>query len=226
MPATKKAPQKTIIALDVDTKAQALKLARDLKSLAYGFKVGPRLCLRFGRSLIKELTQIAPVMLDNKHYDIPSTVEASVKTSFDMGARFCTVHALCDAKTLRALARLEQELNEVRAFNVISIGVLTSAMKPGAKSQRLMLSRAKKCFAQGLSHMVCSAFEAKALKALNPKARLFVPGIRGGGLQQNDHKRASTPSMAFKAGAEFIIIGRPVYKSPNPKKALKDLLER
>ena len=68
-----------ILALDVDTRDQALKIADDLSDIVGGIKLGPRLCLRYGMDFVKEMAQRAPIFLDNKHFDIPSTMEAAVR---------------------------------------------------------------------------------------------------------------------------------------------------
>ncbi|HWU42011.1 MAG TPA: orotidine 5'-phosphate decarboxylase / HUMPS family protein, partial [Bdellovibrio sp.] len=72
-----------ILALDVDTETQALSIADELSDIVGGFKLGPRLCLRYGMKFVKEIAQRGPIFLDNKHFDIPSTMEAAVRASFD-----------------------------------------------------------------------------------------------------------------------------------------------
>src|SRR4051812_14681174 len=109
------------VAVDVDTAEQALSLVRQTRAFVGGFKVGPRLCLRYGEPLLKEIARHGNMFIDNKYFDIPSTMEAAVRASFDMGAAFCTVHAQAGAEALEALARLEDELCNIRPFRILAV---------------------------------------------------------------------------------------------------------
>ncbi|MFM6929706.1 MAG: orotidine 5'-phosphate decarboxylase / HUMPS family protein, partial [Bdellovibrio sp.] len=80
-----------ILALDVDTQEQAFKIADAVSDIVGGIKLGPRLCLRYGMEFVKEMAARAPIFLDNKHFDIPSTMEAAVRASFEAGASLVTV---------------------------------------------------------------------------------------------------------------------------------------
>jgi hypothetical protein len=112
-----------IAALDVDSRDQALKLADDLADVVGGFKVGPRLCLRYGQDLVKEVAARAPVFVDNKHFDIPSTMEAAVRASFEAGASLVTVHALSGREALTKMATLEKELSQKRPFKILAVTI-------------------------------------------------------------------------------------------------------
>ncbi len=95
-------------------------------NLAGGFKLGPRLLLKYGQSLIQEIAQYAPVFVDCKFFDITSTTMAAVRSSFEAGASVVTVHALNGKECLQALAKLEKELNQIRPFKILCVTILTS----------------------------------------------------------------------------------------------------
>ena len=90
-----------ILALDVDTRDKALRIVDEVCDVVGGVKLGPRLCLRYGIDFVREVAQRSPVFLDNKHFDIPSTMEAAVRASFEAGACLVTVHALSGLEVLK-----------------------------------------------------------------------------------------------------------------------------
>ena len=89
-----------ILALDVDSRDQALQIADEVGEIVGGIKLGPRLCLRYGADFVREIAERAPVFIDNKHFDIPSTMEAAIRASFEAGATLATVHALSGLEAL------------------------------------------------------------------------------------------------------------------------------
>src|SRR6266566_5292494 len=98
------------VALDVDTPERALELVKETRAFVGGFKVGPRLSLRYGESLLKEISRHGHLFIDNKYFDIPSTMEAAVRASFDVGASYCTIHAQSGVEALTRLALVEKDL--------------------------------------------------------------------------------------------------------------------
>ncbi|HPI41296.1 MAG TPA: orotidine 5'-phosphate decarboxylase, partial [Pseudobdellovibrionaceae bacterium] len=113
-----------IVALDVDTDQEALGLVEELYDLVGGFKVGPRLNLRYGSELIQKISKRAPVFVDNKHFDIPTTMEAAVRASFESGASLVTIHALSGLESLKKMADLEIELSQIRPFRILGVTTL------------------------------------------------------------------------------------------------------
>src|SRR5690349_16562197 len=99
------------VALDVNSADEALQIAKNLGRLVGGFKLGPRLMLPYGAQLISQISKWGPVFVDMKFLDIPNTMEASVRATFDLGATWTTVHAWAGEATLTRLAKLEQELS-------------------------------------------------------------------------------------------------------------------
>ena len=216
-----------IVALDVDTREKALHLADELADIVGGFKLGPRLCLRYGMNFVKEIAARGPVFMDNKHFDIPSTMEAAVRASFEAGASLVTVHALAGAEALSLMGKIEKELNKIRPFKVLAVTVLTSwdenSLPTNMKSQSIadhVLEMAKSVHQSGVSGLVCSAKELQLLKDI-PLYKV-TPGIRFDLQSSQDQKRTMTPMEALKYGASALVVGRPIVEAENPKEAAMD----
>lgn len=218
-----------VLALDVDTREEAMECLDQVGDLVGGVKLGPRLCLRYGASLVQEVAKIAPVFLDNKHFDIPSTMEAAVRASFDAGASVVTVHALSGPEALGKMAEVEADLSRGRPFRILAVTVLTSwdrqslppSMKDLSVSEhvRLLASHVKAC---GLSSVVCSPHEVFELSDLG--LFMLTPGIRLAESSADDQKRVSTPASAIAAGASALVMGRPLLNSPNPRETVVEVL--
>ena len=220
------------VALDLDQKESALSVARKCAPYVEGFKIGPRLYFKSGPSLITKLKSYGKVFLDFKFFDIPSTVEASVRAGFDLGADLLTVHAQVGEECLKKLSCLEARLNQKRSFRILSITVLTSfsqrtlpfLLRPYAVSSHVE-SLADMVFRSGLKSLVCSGEELSFLRKRRPSAYLLTPGIRLACKKDSkeDQKRIFTPASALKAGASALVMGRPIYESQNPAGVLKVL---
>ncbi|MNK11972.1 Orotidine 5'-phosphate decarboxylase [compost metagenome] len=213
-----------ILALDVDTRDQALKIADDLADIVGGIKLGPRLCLRYGMEFVKEMAQRAPIFLDNKHFDIPSTMEAAVRASFEAGASLVTVHALAGKEALTRMAAVEKELNQQRPFKILSVTILTSwdqnslpgNMKEQPISQHVtdLVSLVE---SSGLKGIVCSPHELDLLQ--NRDLYLVTPGIRSSMQDSGDQKRIMGPKEALAKGASALVIGRPILEAKDMREA-------
>lgn len=217
------------VALDVDDRDQALKLVSELKDIVGGFKLGPRLIHRYGNSLVQEISKKSPVFVDCKFFDIPSTMEAAVRASFEAGASLVTVHALAGAEALKKMATLEKELSAVRPFRILAVTVLTSwdekSFPSVFKSQPLsqtVQELADLVKSSGLSSVVCSAHEIELLKS--KQLYLLVPGIRLEQDSKDDQKRTMTPDKALQAGASALVVGRPIIEAKDPVAAARKFL--
>lgn len=218
-----------ILALDVDTREEALKWARELGDLIGGIKLGPRLCLRYGAELVREIADQAPVFLDNKHFDIPSTMEAAVRASFDAGASVVTVHALSGPEALKRMAEVEASLNQRRPFRILAVTVLTSwdqsSFPPTLRDlpvEQHVVTLAKHVKECGIRSIVCSPHELPVLRDLG--LYMVTPGIRLESDSKDDQKRIATPEAAIKAGAQALVMGRPLLMSENPRETVVDIL--
>ncbi len=220
------------VALDVDTPEQALALVRQTRAFVGGFKVGPRLSLRYGEPLLREISRHGNMFVDNKYFDIPSTMESSVRTSFELGASFCTIHAQAGSEALSRLAMVELELSKIRPFRLLAVTVLTSfrqeTLPPNSQSMTLAeqtLALAKLSIDCGISGLVCSPEEVAELRQLYPDAFLVTPGVRLSHEDKGDQKRISDPATALKRGASALVVGRPIYESLDPAQAAKNYYE-
>ena len=196
-------------------------------------KVGPRVVLRWGRDALREAAATgADVFLDMKFHDIPSTVAGAVGAAKELGVTYLTVHAGGGRRMLEAAA--EEAGDEVR---VLGITVLTHLDAddlrdldlPGAAGDRV-LSWAGSAKAAGCAGVVCSPLELATLRArLGPELLLVSPGIRfeagPGAAVADDQRRVASPSAALRAGADLLVIGRPLTQAPDPEAALAALAE-
>ena len=220
------------LALDVDSNKQAVELAKKTAEYVGGFKIGPRLSMKYGEKLVSQLADLAPVFVDNKYYDIPSTMEASVRASFDAGASFCTIHAQSGPEALRRMAAVEAELNDVRPFKILCVTILTSfdqgslpvTQKTNPIPEQVM-ALIEQCRSCGLNSFVCSAEEVENIKKRFPDTYLVTPGIRLPEDAADDQKRVMGPKMAIDLGADALVVGRPITKAENPALAAKKFFE-
>lgn len=218
-----------ILALDVDTRDQALKIADNLSEVVGGFKLGPRLCLRYGMDFVKEVAQRGPIFLDNKHFDIPSTMEAAIRASFEAGASLVTVHALSGAEALKKMAEVERELNQIRPFKVLAVTILTSwdqnSLPVNMKEQPIaqhVIDLADLVKTSGLSSVVCSPHELDLLQ--NRDLYLVTPGIRFSMQDSGDQKRIMGPKEALRKGASALVVGRPILEAKDIKETATDFV--
>jgi orotidine-5'-phosphate decarboxylase len=219
-----------LVALDVDQPEKALEIAQELKGIVGGFKVGPRLVMKQGSQLVQKLSGLGPVFVDMKHFDIPSTMTSAIQTSFDSGASLVTVHGMSGLEALTACAQLENRLNQIRPFKILSVSVLTSwnekSFPESFKSQSIsqhvldLVSLTKK---SGLSGIVCSGHELDLF--LNDALFKVVPGIRMSQDSTDDQKRILGPQDAIAKKASALVVGRPIVEAKDLKKAALGFVE-
>lgn len=218
-------------ALDLDSPNEALSLARKLRRLVGGFKLGPRLVIPYGGAFIAEIAKLAPVFLDCKFLDIPNTMESSVRAAFHAGASFATVHAWSGPVALSRLARLEQELNRERPFRILAVTILTSfdssTLAPPLTNMDIpqqVCDLAKLCVDCGIHGLVTSGRELPILQQQFPQAFKVVPGIRMPEDKADDQQRTMTPKEALQNGASALVIGRPIVAAADPVSTTEKIL--
>ncbi|OGN17416.1 MAG: orotidine 5'-phosphate decarboxylase [Candidatus Yanofskybacteria bacterium RIFCSPHIGHO2_02_FULL_50_12] len=200
-----------IVALDGISKKNALSIARKLKKTVWGFKIND--LLFEDPKIVKELKRYGKVFADAKLYDIPNTVKNSVQRLSKLGADIITVHASGGV----AMMRVAKEA--AGKSKIVGVTVLTS--QPG-NQKKSVLKLAKEAQSAGLDGVVCSAQELPYLSRI--KLLKIVPGIRPVWYKTgDDQRRTATPKEAIKAGADLIIIGRPITESKDLKEAINDL---
>ncbi len=216
-----------IVALDLDDVATARALIDRIGDAATFYKIGYRLAYSGGLALVPELAARGlKVFLDLKLHDIGNTVEEGVRALSGLGATFLTVHAY--PQTMRAAVRGRG----AGKLGILAVTVLTSYDEADAREAgyalavpELVAHRAFQAAEAGIDGIVCSAFEAEAVRAVVGPARLIVtPGIRPAGAQNGDQKRVMTPGQARIAGIDHIVVGRPITGSSDPRAAAQAIL--
>jgi len=211
-----------IVALDVNSFAKAKKLIDKLSPHVDIFKVGSELFVSSGPKIISYLRKRRKkVFLDLKFYDIPNTVGKACLAASGYNAFMLTLHAAGGLEMMKKAASVFKGKKK-KPF-LVGVTVLTSKLEKNAGKKVVKLARlAKKA---GLGGIVCSPKETKAVKkACGRKFIVVNPGIRPLWAAKNDQKRVTTPEEAFKNGADFIVIGRPITKEQNPAKAAEKIL--
>lgn len=216
-----------ILALDHDDPKFIEKLTDELADVVGCFKLGPRMIYRMGGAWTRKISEKAPLFVDCKFFDIPSTMEAAVRTSFEMGATFVTVHALSGPEALSRMAQVEKELAAERPFKILNVTILTSwdqgSFSPNfvpaspEKHVEILVDQVK---AAGMDGIVCSPHELALLEGKGMYA--VTPGVRLDLEDRQDQKRVMGPSEALKAGASAFVVGRPILSAKNPKEAALD----
>lgn len=217
-----------IVALDFPEAKAALALAERLREQPCRVKVGKELFTRAGPQLVEQLQQDGfEVFLDLKYHDIPNTVAGACRAAADLGVWMVNVHAQGGRAMLEA-AR-EAVANSGHRPKLIAVTLLTSlgaadiaATGLHGEPQENVLRLARLAADSGLDGVVCSPLEIHPLRAALPREFCLVtPGIRPQGSQVGDQKRIMTPPNAIKAGADYLVIGRPITAAPDPLAALQ-----
>jgi orotidine-5'-phosphate decarboxylase len=211
------------VALDVPSVEEAKQLVSKLKGSVGVYKIGLELLFAGGFQLARELAgQDLDMFIDAKLLDIGATVERATATIAKSGAQFLTVHAL-DAKTLDAAVRGRAGTK----LKLLGVTVLTNLERDDLKEQgvdrdpqELAVYRAMLAPEAGFDGVVASGREAASLRqALGPDMLIVTPGIRSLGSNADDQARTVTPSEAIAAGANYIVVGRPITRAADPRQA-------
>ncbi len=220
---------KLIVALDVDTLDKAGHFVDVLYPTVKLFKIGSQLFTACGPQAVKMVTEKGgSVFLDLKFYDIPNTVRSAVLSGANLtGVFMMTVHIAGGAEMLKkAVEGAVEKAAELKIKRplIVGITVLTSD-KSSINTIETVLERAKLALESGLDGVVCSVHEASAVREICGKNFIIVtPGIRPAGAEAGDQKRVATARSAIDAGANYIVVGRPILEAPDPLEAAKNLL--
>lgn len=226
-------------AIDAASLDEAQSMVRKISGLPLGIKIGLELFVAEGPSCVDKLRAIAgdemPVFLDLKLHDIPNTVAGAVRAAVQCRADFLTIHTSGGRAMMHHALDAARDMaakTGVAAPKILGVTVLThmddsdlesvGQQKP-AVAQVTRLAR----FAEdsGLQGIVCSPLEIAPLrKVLSKKTVLVVPGIRPAGSATGDQKRVMTPPEAAKAGADYLVIGRPITQAADPARAAQEIL--
>ena len=228
-----------LVALDVESGARAVALARSLRDIAGGFKIGSRLFTLEGPGLVRQLVDSGVnVFLDLKFHDIPNTVAQAVEAAVLTGAWMVNVHASGGVPMMQAAARAAAEAapptGRPRPL-VIGVTVLTSMDEPALSEvgvHRPLIDQvtalARMARTAGLDGVVASPQETASIRAAcGPNFAIVTPGIRGAaaGAEKNDQSRTMGPADAIRAGATYIVVGRPIIGAPDPRDAAERIAQ-
>jgi len=214
---------KIMVALDVNSKTQALAMRDTLGDSVGWLKVGLRLFVAEGPSLISSLTQTHKVFLDLKFHDIPNTVAQAIESAGALGVQMVNVHAGGGLPMLQAASQAAQAFPEMK---LIAVTVLTSDTMPKEQALTVALERAKLAKEAGLDGVVCSVFEAAQIKQVCGSGFITVtPGIRWGNQDAQDQQRIADPKMAVEHGSDYLVIGRPILQADSPKAAAEEAIK-
>lgn len=225
--------ERIIVALDVDTRQQALDLVRSLRGKVGLFKVGSQLFTAEGPELVREILRLEErIFLDLKYHDIPNTVAKAVGVACSMGVSMLTLHAHGGSKMMRAAAE-SLRIAGGAGLTLLCVTVLTSLGEEDLREVGIdspvpeQVSRLGLLVRQsGLNGLVASPREVAGLRSLlGPAMVLVTPGIRLAGSNMNDQNRIATPSAAITAGADYLVVGRQITAAADPLKGLQQILE-
>ena len=211
-----------IVALDLPRKDAALSLARDLQGLVPWCKMGMELFTLAGPGLLESLRTLGfKVFLDLKFYDIPHTVGRAVKAAAAVGVDLLTLHCQGGGRMCRADSPARPLL-----FGVTVLTSFAAGEMPGiaAAPADFAMNLAADAQGWGLDGVVCSGQEAARIKAASPGLLCLCPGIRPAGTAAGDQRRIMTPAKAVAAGADFLVVGRPILEAPSPAEAARRIL--
>lgn len=218
------------LALDMSSKSENLALLKELKDYNLWVKVGLRSFIRDGKDFLNQIKTINPnfkIFLDLKLYDIPNTMATATQECIDLGVDMLTIHASSGIQGMKAVS----DVAKTGSMLIFAVTALTSfedstfipiynaPIASHAKTLALLAQEG------GCNGVVCSVHESKEIKSCTSLLTL-TPAIRFQEDLAQDQKRIATPSDAKNAGADFIVVGRPIYQSQNPKTIVEKILEQ
>ncbi|EDO7264250.1 orotidine-5'-phosphate decarboxylase [Campylobacter coli] len=224
---------KLCVALDLATKEECLRLAKELKGLDLWLKVGLRAYLRDGFKFIEELKKIDEykIFLDLKIHDIPNTMADACEEISKLGVDMINIHASAGK------AAMQEVMSRLNRFNkrplVLAVSALTSFDEENFYSiykqniDEAVIHFSKMSYQNGLDGMVCSVFESKKIKEhTNSNFLTLTPGIRPFREASDDQKRVANLTMARENLSDYIVVGRPIYKNENPRAVCEKILDK
>jgi orotidine-5'-phosphate decarboxylase len=226
-PADIAAKDRLIVALDLPGVSEAEAMIARLGDSVSFYKVGYQLAYAGGLPLAQQLAKSGKkVFIDLKLHDIGNTVARGVESVAKLGATFLTVHAY--PQTMKAAVAGKRG----SALRILAVTVLTSyddadlaAAGYDMSVPELAAARAQQARDIGVDGLVCSAEEAANLRGIaGPGMVLVTPGIRPAGSASGDQKRIMTPARAIEAGADYLVVGRPIVEAADPKKAAEAIV--
>jgi orotidine-5'-phosphate decarboxylase len=229
---------KLIVALDVETAAEARRLVSTLRGVVGMFKIGSQLFTAAGPTLVREIIDSGErVFLDLKFHDIPNTVACAGIEATRLGVSIFNLHAAGGSEMMRRTANSVAECAVSEGLTqplIIAVTVLTSAdagtlaeVGPGLDPAVLVPRLALLAEASGMDGVVASPREVGIVRSgvNRPDFIIVTPGVRPMGSALFDQKRVTTPREAVLAGADYIVVGRPILEAPDPAQAAQKIID-
>ena len=226
-----------IVAMDTASPEAAEAIADRLTDAARWFKVGSELYTAAGPSAVRAFTRRGRVFLDLKFHDIPATVSGAVAAAARLGIAMCTVHAGGGAAMMRAAREAADRAVQVvgqERLRIIGVTLLTSEDREVLREvclegspREVTLRLARLAQEAGLDGVVASPLEVADVRAACGSGFLIVcPGIRLGRTAGDDQRRVGTPQEAIAAGADFLVVGRPITRAGDPRAAFEEIVRQ
>jgi orotidine-5'-phosphate decarboxylase len=220
-----------LVALDLPTAEEAVRMARSLAPHVGGFKVGLELLMGPGPAVVAAVAELGkPVFCDAKLHDIPNTVEQASRQVARLGARWLTVHAGGGESMMAAAVAGLAAGAGGRVAGILAVTVLTSLDAAGLASLgvsgtpgRQVARLAKLASSAGVEGVVCSVKELGDVAQVAPNLLKVTPGVRPLGAEVGDQARVATPEEAIARGANLLVIGRPITKAVDPVAAAAEI---
>jgi orotidine-5'-phosphate decarboxylase len=228
---------KLIVALDVDNAEKARELVSALRGVAGMFKIGMQLFTATGPALVREIINSGErIFLDLKYHDIPNTVARAGVEATRLGVSIFNIHAAGGSEMMRRTAESVSECAAAEGLSrplVIAVTILTSANEVAlaevgfaSAPAELVARLALLAEASGLDGVVASPLEVGVVRSVvkRPDFAVITPGVRPAGAPLLDQKRVTTPRDAIVAGADYVVVGRPILDAPDPAQAAQQIL--
>lgn len=222
-----------IVALDVQTREEAVAKVKAIGAGVGFYKIGMELFTAEGPDVVKAVKDLGKkVFLDLKFHDIPRTVERAIRSGGKLGVDLMTIHSV-GAKTMIQAARMAADEFGANGPKILAVTVLTSLDQSdladvgivGRTPAEQVMAMAKFATENGAHGLVCSPKEVGALSRTLKAGTLFVtPGVRPAGAAVGDQKRVATPADAVRDGATHLVVGRPILAAADPVAAARQIL--
>lgn len=229
------AKNKIIFALDVDNLSELERWSRLLADKVGMFKVGKELFTSVGPAAVELVKQHGgQIFLDLKYHDIPNTVAQAMLAAGRLGVQLANLHALGGPEMMEQAAfAVKQQFSEQQRPRLLAVTILTSSTEQTLKAvgieqpvEQMVVRLAKLAQASGMDGVVASPLEITAIRAAcGPDFLIVTPGVRPAFASSDDQKRIMTPAEAVKAGADYLVIGRPIANAADPVQAVELIID-